>query len=176
MNSELLEVAILGKTIGLKGALKLHNRSDFPDQFKKGAVFIDKFGNPLKIKSYNLANSSVIFENFEDINLAKTLVNTTIFRSLEDTKKYCKFKKDEYLYCEIIGNLVYEGEILLGKVVDILESGSGYILGIQTDISLTKDGLPKEFYIPYLDNFILSVDLENKKILAQNSLEILKNS
>ena len=39
LKDDMLEVALLGKTIGLKGAIKLHNRSDFPSQFKKGAKF-----------------------------------------------------------------------------------------------------------------------------------------
>mgnify|MGYP003325207756 CR=1 FL=1 len=44
MNSDLLEVAKLGRTVGLKGALKLHNLSDFESQFKKGAKFFTKDG------------------------------------------------------------------------------------------------------------------------------------
>ena len=49
MKSDLVEVCILGKTVGLKGALKLHNRSDFIEQYKKGAKFYDKFGNLLSV-------------------------------------------------------------------------------------------------------------------------------
>ena len=40
LKDDMLEVALLGKTIGLKGAIKLHNRSDFPSQFKKVQNFI----------------------------------------------------------------------------------------------------------------------------------------
>ena len=38
--NELLQVARLGKTVGLKGGLRLYNLSDFPTQFKKGAKFL----------------------------------------------------------------------------------------------------------------------------------------
>ena len=40
--NELLSVAKLGRVVGLKGALKLHNLSDFKEQFKKGACFLVK--------------------------------------------------------------------------------------------------------------------------------------
>ena len=49
MPDELLEVAKIGKTIGLKGALKLHDKSDFPKQFKKGANFFLGTGEILEI-------------------------------------------------------------------------------------------------------------------------------
>mgnify|MGYP000951624045 CR=1 FL=1 len=39
MNSDIVKVATIGRCVGLKGYLKLHNKSDFPEQFKKGATF-----------------------------------------------------------------------------------------------------------------------------------------
>ena len=45
---DMLEVAKLGKVVGLKGALRLHNLSDFLAQFKAGAVFKSKGGQELK--------------------------------------------------------------------------------------------------------------------------------
>ena len=47
---DMLEVAKLGKVVGLKGALRLHNLSDFLAQFKAGAVFKYRGGQELKIK------------------------------------------------------------------------------------------------------------------------------
>ncbi|MDO8260641.1 MAG: ribosome maturation factor RimM, partial [Candidatus Magasanikbacteria bacterium] len=37
--SKLLHIATIGKTVGLKGDMKLHIQSDFPEQFKKGSSF-----------------------------------------------------------------------------------------------------------------------------------------
>ena len=79
MKSDLVEVCILGKTVGLKGALKLHNRSDFIEQYKKGAKFYDKFGNLLSIKSYEPSNSLVIFDGFESIEAAKAEGTAFVF-------------------------------------------------------------------------------------------------
>ena len=49
---DMLEVAKLGKVVGLKGALRLHNLSDFLAQFKAGAVFKSKDGQELKVKRF----------------------------------------------------------------------------------------------------------------------------
>ena len=68
--SELLTVAKIGKTIGLRGALKLHNKSDFISQFKKNAKFFLSDGTMLEILSYNSTSSQVIFRDYESIELA----------------------------------------------------------------------------------------------------------
>ncbi|AII14591.1 16S rRNA processing protein [Campylobacter iguaniorum] len=176
MKSDLVEVCVLGKTVGLKGALRLHDRSDFPNQFKKDAKFYDKFGNTFTIKSYDKNSNLVIFAGFEDLNLAKPLVNLVLYRTLEDTKKFCKLQKDEFFYFDIIGCAVYEDDLMLGVVDDILESGAGFLFCINTSDELKNSGYSDVFYVPYLDNFTLSVDVKTKKIQVKNSLDILKNS
>ena len=58
---DMLEVAKLGKVVGLKGALRLHNLSDFLAQLKGGAVFKYRGGQELKIKNFEPSRSLVIF-------------------------------------------------------------------------------------------------------------------
>lgn len=181
--SDLLEVAKLGRTVGLKGALKLHNLSDFEAQFKKGAKFITKSSTlknsaELVIKSYEPSKSLVIFEGFESIELANTLVNSVLLRSIEDTRKFCKLGKDEYFYFDIIGSKICENSRILGLVKDICEVGAGFLFCVETDeqILANEPKLPKEFFIPYNDHFVLSVDIKAKEIITQNSYAILENS
>ena len=57
-----------------------------------------------------------------------------------------------------------------------MQTGAGFLFLLKTDESLVNQGLPKEFYIPYNDNFIVNIDIKNKQIETKNSLEILKNS
>ena len=96
--SELVEVALLGKTVGLKGFVRLHNKGDFPNQFKKNAIFYDGDGNELVVKNYNSANDTISFYGFEDIDSAKTLTNKIIYTTKEETRKNCKLKKGEFFY------------------------------------------------------------------------------
>ncbi|QQF51819.1 16S rRNA processing protein RimM [Campylobacter fetus subsp. venerealis] len=176
MKSDFVEVCILGKTVGLKGALKLHDRSDFPNQFKKGAKFYDINSKEFVIKSYDRNNNLVIFENYDSIDLAKTLVNYILYRSINDTIRDCKLAKDEFFYFDIVGCNVFEDKILLGEVIDILEVGAGFLFSIKTEDDLVKAGLNSNFYIPYNDNFTQNIDIKSKKIHVKNSLDILKNS
>ncbi|MSN96099.1 16S rRNA processing protein RimM [Campylobacter sp. FMV-PI01] len=173
MNS-LLEVAILGKTVGLKGALKLHNKSDFPSQFKKGAKFFLKNGNVIEILKFK--ENLVVFKDYEDIDLAKNLVNEKLFQSIENTKKICKLKKDEFFYFDIIGMKIIENGKILGKVSDIFEVGSSYLFEIKTDENLVKDGFNKVFYVPYVDKYVKKICLEDKKIESNHAFLILQES
>ena len=176
MNSDIVEVATIGRCVGLKGYLKLHNKSDFPEQFKKGATFFDKNSVQLIIKDYNRSKELVLFENFDDLDLAKTLVNKTIYTTKELTRKNCELKKDEFFQFDIIGLRVVENGEILGIVEDIQDNFANSLLYVKTDERLINNGKPRNFYIPYLGHFIVSVNLNSGEILVKGSKDILENS
>ncbi|WP_459899098.1 ribosome maturation factor RimM [Campylobacter concisus] len=176
MNSDIIEVATIGRCVGLKGYLKLHNKSDFPEQFKKGATFFDKNNYQLTIKDYNRQKELVLFENFDDLGLAKTLVNKTIYTTKELTRKNCELKKDEFFQFDIIGLRVVENGEILGIVEDIQDNFANSLLYVKTDERLINNGKPRNFYIPYLEHFIVSVNLNSGEILVKGSKDILENS
>ncbi|MGB5792445.1 ribosome maturation factor RimM, partial [Poseidonibacter sp.] len=91
MNSKIY-VAKLGKTVGLKGDLKLHLDTDFPEQFKTGVTFLTNRKLELKVVQYNASRQTIRFENYEDIDLAKKLINQELFTSPEQTKENCELK------------------------------------------------------------------------------------
>lgn len=134
MKNDLVLVAKLGRTIGIKGFVRLHNLSDFPEQFKRGASFFDENGRVYTIKTRS--NESVLFEGFESIESAKNLVNLSLFQSIEQSRKSCKLGKDEFFYFDIIGLKVLDNGVLLGVVKDIIEAGANYLLLIATDEKL----------------------------------------
>ncbi|MCV3386942.1 ribosome maturation factor RimM [Campylobacter sp. IFREMER_LSEM_CL2256] len=174
MKNDLVQVAKLGKSVGLKGYVKLHNLSDFYEQFKIGAKFFDINQKIYTIKAFDKTRSLVLFEGFESVETAKTLTNITLFQTIEATKETCKLKKDEYFYFDIIGCDVFENEQKLGVVEDILENGVGFLFCIKCDEKLQTK--VKNFYIPYVDKYIQKIDVENKKIFTQSALDILENS
>ncbi len=174
--SELVEVALLGKTVGLKGFVRLHNRGDFPNQFKKNAIFYDGDGNELVVKNHNSTNDTIVFCGFEDVDSAKTLTNKTIYTTKEETRKNCKLKKGEFFYFDVIGCEIYENNQRLGEVEDIDEVGANHLFLVKTDGNLISKGLEKNFYILYIDVYIEKVDVENKKIYTKNAILILENS
>lgn len=195
MNNDLVLVAKLGRTIGIKGFVRLHNLSDFPEQFKRGASFFDENGREFIIKMRN--GDTVLFEGFEGIEKAKNLVNLSLFQSIKQSRKSCKLGKDEFFYFDIIGLKVLENGVLLGIVKDIIEAGVNHLLLIATDEKLAEtdknlqdkanDKLSKsnkkpatqrkvkEFYLPYVDFYVTKVDLANGQIRAQNALTLLES-
>lgn len=159
MNEALVLVAKLGRTVGVQGFVRLHNLSDFPEQFECGASFFDKNSRVLKIKARNA--QSVLFEGFESLESAKTLVNLELFQSVEKSRASCKLGDDEFFYFDIIGLEVFENRLLLGVVKDILSAGNDLLL-IKSDESLVKKGFASEFYLPYVDFYVKSVELGAK--------------
>ncbi|AJC86443.1 ribosome maturation factor RimM [Campylobacter sp. RM16704] len=174
MKNNLVQVARLGKSVGLKGYVKLHNLSDFYEQFKVGAKFFDINQKIYTIKAFDKTRFLVLFEGFESVETAKTLTNIILFQTIEATKETCKLKKDEYFYFDIIGCEIFENEQKLGVVEDILENGVGFLFCIKCDDRLQTK--VKNFYIPYVDKYIQKIDIENKKIFTQSALDILENS
>ncbi len=159
MNEALVLVAKLGRTVGVQGFVRLHNLSDFPEQFECGASFFDKNSRVLKIKARNA--QSVLFEGFESLESAKTLVNLELFQSVEKSRASCKLNEGEFFYFDIIGLEVFENGLLLGVVKDILPAGNDLLL-IKSDESLVKKGFASEFYLPYVDFYVKSVELGAK--------------
>ena len=58
-NSDKIYVAKLGKTVGLKGAIKIYIDSDFPEQFKTDAAFTTQKNKQLVVENYNPHNNTV---------------------------------------------------------------------------------------------------------------------
>ena len=176
-NSKYIFVAKLGKAVGLQGHLRLFIDSDFPEQFKKGAVFKTNKKLELKVAEYNPSWELIKFENFDDVDTAKKLTNQELFATLEQTKENCKLKKNEFFWFDLISCIVYENGIKLGKVKEIQRYPLNDYLEIETDEELIKKSLPKVFLIPHIfDKYVISVDIDNKKIEVKDSLVILENS
>ena len=170
-------VAKLGKAVGLQGHLRLFIDSDFPMQFKKGAVFTTNRNLTLTILEYNPNKELVLFENYLDVDLARKLTNSELFTTQEATKEFCVLKENEFFWFDLISCEIFENELLLGKVKDIHRYPLNDYLEVQTSSELVSKELPKVFLIQHIfDKFIEKVDIENKKIFVKNAFEILENS
>ncbi len=170
-------VAKLGKAVGLQGHLRLFIDSDFPEQFKKGAIFTTNRNLILKVLECNLNKDLIKFQDYEDVDLAKKLTNSELFTTEEATKEYCKLKENEFFWFDLISCEVFEDDLKLGKVKDIHRYPLNDYLEVETDFNLVERKLPKNFLIPHIfGDFIDKVDIENKKIFVKNSFDILENS
>jgi len=174
-NQDNFLVAQLGRAVGLKGEMKLNLFTDFPEQFKKGVVISTPRGD-YEIEYYNPKRGLIKLIGIDTLEDAKRLTNSKIYFSKEHTKEHCNLEDGQYFWFDIIDSKVVEDGETLGVVKDIQRLPQCDYLEVITDKNLIDDGFAKKFLIPYLPNFIKSVDVDNKVVEVQNSKDILEAS
>lgn len=155
--------------------MKLHLKTDFPEQFKSGASFDSKRGE-LVIETYNPERDLVKFKGYNSAEEARKLTNLDLFTTEEKTRQEIKLEEGQYFWFDIVGASVYEGDLLLGKVSEVERLGATDYLKLDTDANLVSKKMPNSFLIPYLDNFVLDVDTKAKIIKVQGGFDILEAS
>ena len=173
---DIVYIAKLGKTVGLKGQQKLIIDTDFPEQFKKNSILTTDKNQELIIESYNPTNSVVKFKGIDTIEDAKKLTNRQLFVSAQDTIENCTLEDKQFFWFDMIDCTIIENDEILGKVVDIQRMPLSDYLLIDTDKTLIEKGFSNSFLVPYIDTYILNVDMEKKLIQTQDSKDILEAS
>ncbi|PAF41174.1 ribosome maturation factor RimM [Helicobacter sp. 11S03491-1] len=179
----LIQIGKIGRTIGLHGGLKFHLITDFPQSIQKNLILtleISHIGHSktdnYTIKSFDTQNSIIFFEEITDIIQAKSLINAYAYASLEDTKKLCPLKKNEFFWFDLFDCEIIEEEEILGRVSDIQRIGATDYLLVATSEKLISQKLPRIFMIPYIQHFILQTSLEQKSIFVKGARAILEAS
>lgn len=176
INPELLHVATLGRTVGLKGEMKLHLQTDFPEQFKSGSRFSLENGKEIVILRYNPERELVSIEGISTPEDAKILTNARLFTTKEATRQMCNLSDGEFFWFDVIGLQVMENDTLLGTVQEIERIGVQDYLLIKTDDELVNKGMAVTFLIPYIDHFIVETDTENHLIMVRGGMDLLEAS
>jgi len=165
-------IAKIGKAFGVKGWVKVHPLTDFPEQFKAGATFeSDKI--TLTIENINRKNNTIKFIGFNTPEEAKKLTNRHLYSNENQSKENIKLKKDEWFWFDIIGCEVYEDDKLLGIVDDInrINDIDYIVVEINPDLGYKQ----KRFLFDF-KRHIIDVDIEHKKIYVKNTIPILEAS
>jgi len=175
MDRQKFFIAQVGRTVGLKGDLKLHLHTDFPQQFKKGVTLRSNRGD-LTIASYNPSRNLIRFVGYESLESAKKLTNARIYSDEATTRELCPLKEGEHYWFDIVGSELFEGEEKLGEVREIQRMLDTDYLLIDTDAALKESGLPESFLVPYIPRYILSVDEARRRIKTRDTRAILEAS
>ena len=144
-------------THGIKGELKIINESDF-DRFKVGnTLFIlkDNKYEEVKISSVRYHQNFVLItiNGLNNINDVLKYVGLDIY-----TDKHEELEDGHYYFDDLIGCLVYdEDNNKIGVVKDIMEN--------PTQELLERDTGNKIALVPFVDEFIMDVDIKNKNII-----------
>ena len=151
---------LVGKIVGthgIKGELKVKSDTSF-DRFKKGNVLYIEKEKKIVINSSRVHKGMhlITINGLTNINDVLCYVNKDIYVPHDRSE----LEEGEFYYEDIIGLDCYnsKGE-LIGPVKDLQEVPQGLILEIQTK--------NKTILIPFVDEFVVEVDLENKRIQIQ---------
>ncbi|MEA3315221.1 MAG: ribosome maturation factor RimM, partial [Campylobacterota bacterium] len=138
--------------------------------------FITDKKQELRIETFNSKNNTVKFIGIDSVDDAKKLTNRQIFTSKEDTKKQCKLDEKQYFWFDIQNCKIIENDEILGVVTDIQRMPLSDYLQIQTSEELQDKKYSDIFLLPYIDDFIIKVDIEDKIIYVKKAKEILEAS
>ena len=157
---ELIAIAKIVRTRGLKGEVVADILTDFPDRFDvlENVTAVRDSGErfELKIEKFWFQNGRVIlkFAGFDSISRGETLRNIEI---CVPESEAVELEADEYFDWELARCKVQtlSGEFV-GKVREVMRTGGTELLVVE--------GETKEFLIPFAYAICVEVDIENKLI------------
>ena len=158
---EYLEIGQIVNTNGLKGVLKIKPFTDDITRFEDLETIYIQEANELiefRIEQVRYSKNMVLLklEGIDDINEAEKYRN---FYLKINRKDAVELEENSYFIIDIIGSEVYTDEnYLLGKVIDVLPTGSN-------DVYVVKTSEGKEILLPAIEDVIKDVDITNKKII-----------
>jgi 16S rRNA processing protein RimM len=158
---EFIRIGKVANTHGIHGHLKIVSESDYRNVYlKKGnTVYFEtkREAIPMVVKNSkeHKGNMIVLFENVNNINDVEKYQGAYV--SI-DAEHLIAPNEDEFYHFELVGLDVFlEDGKHIGKVTKIMETGANDVLYIEGD----RDPV----LIPFLNQFVPTVDLENEKII-----------
>ncbi len=158
-------VGKLVNTQGLRGEVRVVSTTDFPDiRFKKGnklLLFLEKQNQPIELEVASFREHKeffiLTFKGYPTINDVEKLKGGDLRVPETDL---IELDEDEFYIHQLIGCEVFtdEGE-LLGTIKEVLQPGAN-------DVWVVKGKGGKEILLPYIDDCIKQVDVQNKKVIC----------
>src|SRR5690625_2697036 len=157
----------IGKIInthGIKGEVKVKQITDFIERFNKGSTvyLIDQDDEAHQLEIDGLrTQKNLLLLHFTGYN---TIEAVESFKGLSlkiKENQLTDLEENEYYYYEIIGCSVYtmDGEEI-GIIDSILSPGAN-------DVWVIKDNQKKDILIPYIEEVVKIVDVENKRVIIE---------
>ena len=149
-------------TQGLQGEMRVLSVTDFAEErFKKGnklALFDkkDQFVMDVEIANHRKAkNFDIIkFKGMYHINAIEKFRDFSLKVAEEDLSD---LEEGEFYYHEIIGLEVYENDVLLGTIKEILQPGAN-------DVWVVKRKGKRDLLLPYIPPVVLGIDIEQGRV------------
>ena len=138
----------------------------------------------MKIESVS-EGSNILYMKIEGINSPEEAAKFNRWEIVVPREKAHKLQKDEWYiedlkgcsiwYKETAGDTApaFDENSIIGTVTNVLEGGSGYLVEIllsescsflSDDVKQTRKGNPRTVYVPFKDEFIGKVDVDNRQM------------
>ncbi|WP_010292776.1 ribosome maturation factor RimM [Clostridium senegalense] len=155
---EFMSIGQITKPHGVRGEVKVFSLTDSLEEFRElEKVYID--GVERKITSCKLQSDRAILkiEGIESMNEAEEYRNKYLKIHRNDAKQ---LEEDSYYVADLIDCKVFDTDgVELGKVYDVLETGSNDVYWVQ--------GGKEEVLIPALKEIIVSINIEKSEIVIK---------
>ena len=159
----LLEIGAVRKPHGLKGALVIFSHTR-PAIGIAGYSFWHIGETPETAVEYRVRRCwqhgrrmLAELEGVDNADAAQALAGRKIWLPAEAVD----VGDDEYLWAELVGCRVYDGETLLGDVIALEEYGAQDILTVRTPDDAARSG---EWQLPFIADVVLDVDIAARRI------------
>lgn len=160
---DLLEVGKIVNTHGLRGEVKVVPWTDYPEVFEDiETVYVKKKSDYERLDiggiKYQKNNLIIRFAQLKDINEAEKYKNKVLYAEREALGE---LPEGVYYIADLIGlDVVKEDGEKVGVIADVFNTGSNDIYEVK------RDG-QKNLLLPVIDDVVLNIDIENKKVTVR---------
>ena len=149
-------------TQGLQGEMRVLSVTDFAEErFKKGNTLSlfdkkDQFVMDVEIASHRKVKNFDIIK-FKGMYHINDIEKYRDFSLKVAEKDLTDLEDGEFYYHEIIGLEVYENDVLLGTIKEILQPGAN-------DVWVVKRKGKRDLLLPYIPPVVLGIDIEQGRV------------
>lgn len=162
LQNKLIHVGTFGRPVGLKGEINLISHTANLKLYIERCVLVNEDGSiGWHLRTVKLSKHRVIvkIKNKNTRESIESLIGKKIF---VDRINFTRLKNNEYYIVDLVGcNIMFINKKIIGKVISVENFGAGNLINVKS----IKD---KNFYIPVNENNIISIDVENKKIIIDD--------
>ena len=149
----------IGKVVtthGVRGDIKVYPHTNVENMFAKiKKIYIGEEERKILSVKYAKGCPVLNLEGTNTVEEAQLLIGKTVFANEEELPN---LEQDSYYLKDIIGcTAVDEEENEIGKITDVIFTGANDVYQIETENG-------REMLVPAVKEFVLKVDIKNKKI------------
>ena len=159
-NQDCIYLGKILKPFSYKGELKIYIEDFYTDQIKELNSFLLKVQGsyiPFTIKAITKNKSNIFrisLDGIDSEDLAKKFAGVEIYTENNLIKSAILEKNNNYIF---IDYLIYNNNSIIGKIIDVVENKNQDLFEVVFN--------EKRILIPLVDEFVVNIDNENKKII-----------